>query len=83
MPRILIQSSKFRSVGYSPGDQILELEFGDVRQRGIVWQFYGVPSNVPLEFMMAASKGKFYQSHIYGRWESRQVTPEQQIFSDP
>lgn len=83
MPRILIQSSKFRSVGYSPADQTLELEFGNVRQGGVVWQFYGVPSHVPLEFMMAQSKGKFYQSNIYGRWESRQVTPDQQLFADP
>ena len=83
MPRILVQSSKFRSVGYSPEALTLELEFGNVRQGGVVWQFYGVPANVPLEFMMAHSKGKFYKDNVYGRWQSRQVAPEEQIFADP
>ena len=60
MEREPVQSSAFRSVGYDPTTQTLELEFRD----GRLYQFFGVPEEVYREFREAPSLGGYFQRRI-------------------
>lgn len=60
MKRIPVTSSNLRSVGYSPLQQILEVEFST----GAVYQYSGVPQDVYDEFMGAESKGSYFYQRI-------------------
>lgn len=60
MERTSVVSSNIASIGYSEGDQILEVEF----LKGGVYQYTGVPRHVYESFMGAGSKGEFFAANI-------------------
>lgn len=60
MVRTLVSSSMLASVGYDEQKQILEIEF----HSGGVYQYLGVPSQVYLDLMAAASHGTYFDQNI-------------------
>lgn len=55
-----VDSSSLASVGFDPESQVLEVEF----RHGGVYRYYGVPSTVYQELMIAPSKGRFFVAHL-------------------
>lgn len=60
MERTPVISSNIVSIGYDPGQRILEVEF----LRGAVYQYFGVPSHVHQGLMNAPSHGKYFDLHV-------------------
>lgn len=58
-------SSNIKSAGYEAGT--LEIEF----QSGEVHQYIGVPETTYFAFLNALSKGKFFATHIKGRYKEQ------------
>lgn len=82
LPRILVESTMIRSVGYHPQEFILEMEFRG-RYYQEIWHFYGVPHWVPLGLVSANSKGAFYLNSIKGRFQARTIDQEEHLFLTP
>jgi hypothetical protein len=61
MERIYVASSSIRSIGYSPTEAILEIEF----LKGGIYQYYDVPQFEFDNLMDAESKGKHAIQNIY------------------
>lgn len=70
MIRIPVRSSELKSVGYSPKERILEVEF----HSGGVYQYDFVPFEINNALMSASSKGRYYNSHIKGKYHSRKIS---------
>ena len=70
MNRTPVKSSNIRSIGYDPGENVLEIEFST----GSVYQYLAVPSSVHANFMRASSKGSFFASQIRNKYRTRQIT---------
>lgn len=67
MQREYVDSSMIGSIGYE--NSILEIEF---KSNGQVWQYFDVPEHVHHAMMSSDSKGKYFHSHIKGKYpESR------------
>jgi hypothetical protein len=64
IPRIPIDSSSIASLGYSPQDHLLEVEF----HRGAVYRFFLVPEVVYRDFLCAESKGRYFNQSIRDRF---------------
>ena len=60
MNRTAVSSSNLASVGYDPGNLILEIEF----HKGAIYQYFDVPDNIYQGLMQADSKGTYFNSHI-------------------
>ncbi|MGH7664494.1 MAG: KTSC domain-containing protein [Gemmatimonadaceae bacterium] len=69
MERRTIFSSSIRSIGFDRDAQVLELEF----YSGGIYQYREVPESVYDEFMLAPSKGKFYQHRIKEKFDYSRV----------
>jgi len=65
-------SSLFKSVGYDPASETLEVEFS----RGAIYQYSGVTAQDWNEFCRAESKGKHFSEHIRGKFEHQQIQQE-------
>ena len=55
-----VRSSALRSVGYDPGQRVLEVEFTG----GEVYRYFDVPAKVHRELMAAESHGRYFQQHV-------------------
>ena len=66
--RVPVESSHLASVGHD-GDALLEIEFTD----GSVYESYGVPASVYHGLLGAASRGKYFEAHVRGRFDYRRV----------
>jgi len=82
IPRILLESTSLRSVGYHPQLFILELEYRGRYYRDLR-HYRDVPFWVPLELMASSSKGAYYNSRIRGQFPARLVRPEEHLFGTP
>ncbi len=60
MQRQGIESTSIRSVGYDPGEEVLEVEF----QSGGVYQYIGVPQAAYEGLLAARSKGRYFGDFI-------------------
>jgi hypothetical protein len=69
MLRQSVASSTIRSVGYERTTGVLEVEFA----RGGIYQYLAVPEFLFRGFMLARSKGRYFNERILKRYEERQV----------
>jgi hypothetical protein len=59
-----VESSAISSIGYEGKKSILEIEFINHQ----VWQYLDVPNPVWYKFKSAASMGKYFNTHIRGKY---------------
>lgn len=69
MERRRVNASTIRSVGYDPGQQVLEVEFTS----GSIVQYTGVSPEVHRRFMNSPSPGSFFQDQIDENFPSKRV----------
>jgi hypothetical protein len=69
MQRHTVQSSVLESVGYDPGDKILELEF----REGGVWNYFDFSKQTYKRFITAESLGSFFVRRIKGKYPELRV----------
>jgi KTSC domain len=69
MQRTVVISSMIRSVGYDERHSLLEIEFTS----GKIYQYEAVPEQVYRGLMSAASKGRFFEDQINGRFRYSRV----------
>lgn len=69
MERVPVVSSNIRSVGYESGSLTLEVEFNS----GSVYQYFDVPAQKYEGLMNAASKGRYLNRNIKGRYRDIRV----------
>lgn len=60
MNRVHVSSSNLASVGYDPGQQILEIEF----HNGSIYQYFNVPNHIYNGLMAASSHGSYFSDNI-------------------
>ncbi|MDA9499550.1 KTSC domain containing protein [Bradyrhizobium sp. CCBAU 11357] len=60
MERQAVASSHIASIGYSPGSEILEVEF----RNGTIYEYYNVPEVIYEQLMNASSIGQFFNANI-------------------
>ena len=60
MNRLEVVSSLIRSIGYDEASSILEIEF----RSGKLYRYENIPLNTYREFVLAASKGRYFERHI-------------------
>ena len=60
MERQYVSSSNIASIGYDPGNMVLEIEF----LSGSVYQYYDVPQSIYDGLMAADSHGKLLAAYI-------------------
>ncbi|MTE18742.1 KTSC domain-containing protein [Streptomyces sp. TRM43335] len=70
----VVISSHLSSVGYDPGEDLLEIRF----QSGAVYQYRGVPNHLYAELMAAGSKGKYFHQFVKGKYPYQKVHPSTQ-----
>jgi hypothetical protein len=71
MERTPVKSSNIVSVGYSPADKRMEIEF----RGGGVYHHAEVPQSVYDAFMAAESKGSHYHAAIKGKFKHTKLDP--------
>ncbi len=69
MDRVSVVSTNIRSVGYDPESSTLEVEFNS----GSIYQYLDVPESEYEGLMNAASKGRYLNRNIKGRYEDIKV----------
>lgn len=69
MERQQVVSSSILSIGYSPIDSVLEVEFVN----GAVYRYYRVPRSVAVGMLGAASAGGFFAERVRGRYTYQRV----------
>ena len=69
MRRATVRSSVIASVGYSPEERILEIEF----HSGRLYQYFGVPPVQHAQLMAAESIGRYFNTSIRDKYEEREV----------
>lgn len=62
-------SSVIAAVGYDNANLTLEIEF----KNGTVYRYFNVPYVVVEQLMMASSHGRYFGSHIRGRFRNRRM----------
>lgn len=67
--RFHVSSSSISTIGYSPMTQLMEVVF----HRGAVYRYVGVPALVFANFLLAASKGRYFNGNIKNRYAFRRV----------
>jgi hypothetical protein len=70
MERESVESSVVRSVGFS---RVIEIEF----ESGRVYQYIDVPEDVYQGMLAAESKGKYFNSHIRGKFRYQEIELKQ------
>lgn len=73
MQRTRVRSSALTSIGYSPEDEILEIEF----HSGRVYQYLGVPTPEYENLIAADSLGRWFNKHIRDAYEREEVTGDE------
>ncbi len=66
MERQDVESSVIGAVGHS---RVLEIQFGS----GRIYQYYDVPEDIYDEMLSADSKGKYFNSHIRGKYTYQEI----------
>jgi hypothetical protein len=61
-----VESTVIDAVGYS---HVLEIQF----ESGRVYQYYDVPEEVFQGMLSADSKGKYFNAHIRGKYQYREI----------
>ena len=69
MPRVTLQSTVLQAVDYHSQLVLLDLEF----RSGVVYRYFGVPAQTYAQFMLARSKGAYFNSHIRNRFAYAQA----------
>ena len=64
MHRTPIESKAITSIGYASAEQRLEVRFHD----GGVYEYRDVPPDMHQQFLVAASKGQYFNNTIRGRF---------------
>lgn len=79
MERVAVKSSNIASIGYDQESKVLEVEFHPPKDErvGRIYEHYGVPPELHTRLMAANSIGKFYQVNIRGKFDYKQLEPEQ------
>jgi hypothetical protein len=62
--RVVVDSTSVTSIGYAVETRILEVEF----RSGAVYRYFDVPSEVFGAFLMAESKGVYFNRAVKGRF---------------
>lgn len=65
-----MNSSSLASIGYSPTQGALEVEF----KHGAVYRYLDVPTNVFEAFMAAESKGTFFNQAVKNTYSYQRVS---------
>jgi KTSC domain-containing protein len=60
------ESSVIGAVGHS---RVLEIQF----ESGRIYQYYDVPEDVYNEMLSAESKGRYFNSHIRGKYQYQEI----------
>ena len=60
-----VHSEAIEAIGYEPTTQRLRITF----RQGRTYDYCRVPAHVYEQFMRAASKGGFFNTHIDGRYQ--------------
>lgn len=69
MNRTTVRSSVIASLGYSPADRILEIEF----HTGRLYHYLDVPPQQYALLMAAESKGRYFNMAIRDQYEVREL----------
>lgn len=69
MHRTPVRSSVIASIGYSPEDRILEIEF----HTGRLYHYLDVPPQQYALLMEAESKGRYFNTSIRDQYEVREA----------
>jgi hypothetical protein len=69
MQRTPVSSSNVASIGYDVQSRVLEVEF----KSGGTYQYASVPAMTYHSLMVAASKGKYLDQHVKGRFSASKV----------
>jgi len=70
MDRTAVTSSSLASIGYSPKQTTLEVEF----KHGAIYRYLDVPTHVFEAFMAAESKGAFFNYAVKDCYSSLRVS---------
>jgi hypothetical protein len=71
MEKLAVQSTAISAVGHT---RVLEVQFTS----GKVYQFFGVPEDLYIEFLNSGSKGQFFNQKIRGKYPSQEIKIETQ-----
>ncbi len=63
--RVPVESTSITSVAYAAPTQILEVVF----RRGTVYRYRSVPADVFDAFLVAPSKGRYFNANVRDRYE--------------
>jgi KTSC domain len=69
MTRQIIISAGLKSVGYDAVARVLEVEL----QSGPINRYFEVPVSVYDALMSAPSKSRYFNDHVQGKYEYRQI----------
>ena len=69
MKRIPVVSSSITTIAYVLDTNLLEVEF----RHGASYQYFAVPSATFDAFLVANSKGAYFNQHIKGRYPFRRI----------
>ncbi len=69
MKREYVSSSNISSIGYDENASILEIEFSD----GIIYQYFGVSSQVFVSLKTACSIGSYFHKHIKQNYQYKRI----------
>lgn len=64
MKPVAVESTTLSTVTYDSDHEVLEVEFCDRS----VYRYFGIPNKVHGAFMTAASKGRYFNRNIRGRF---------------
>ena len=64
-----VSSSNIDSVGYSPIDKKLRVQF----LNGMTYQYEGVPQNVALALVSASSVGKYFNANVRTSYPYKEI----------
>jgi hypothetical protein len=70
MDRVPVRSTNLASIGYDPGDGILEIEFSS----GAIYEYYRVPGRVFDGLLSASSPGLYFASNVKDVYQFRRIT---------
>jgi hypothetical protein len=68
-----LESKMLAAVAYEPKPRTLYLRF----RSGEVYGYFEVPENQYQEFLQAESRGRYFLSHIRGRFRYQRITQSQ------
>ena len=67
--RFQVNSSSISTIGYSPMAQVMEVVF----LRGAVYRYVGVPALIFAAFLLAASKGRYFNTNFKNHYAFTRV----------